>query len=197
VSDSYLALVEPTADAANAHERAGLLHSERIILAETSDQCVYGGVGHLPGPRLNESYAFSGGRPDRPPELRYWDMLAVCGVEIHADKWVNMYGFTVFEWARCPSCDQTFKADSEIMNPLYDAVGDFINNAEPSMLKCPACERYCTIQSWVTQPHLGLCHLAVQFWNWPDFNADGWRISIPDIASRAIGCSLISTYGRM
>lgn len=201
MSDHYLALVDPTADTTNATQRAATLRNaliaERLILAETSDKCVYGGIGYLPGPRLNESYDFSDGQPDRPPELRYWDMLTVCGVEIHTGKWVNMFGFTVFEWARCPICDKTFDNGGEIMNPLMDAVGDFINNDEPSMLKCPACNRISNVRSWITQPHLGLCNLAAQFWNWPDFDGQGWQISIPEIASQALGCPLIPTYGRM
>ncbi len=201
MSDHYLALVDPTADSSNAQRRADTIRdtliAERIILAETSPKCVYEGIGHPAGPRLNECYVFSDRRPDWPQELRYWDMLEVSGVQFHVGKWLNMFGFTVFEWARCPSCNRTFASGSELMNPLMDAAGDFINRDEPSMLTCPACQKEQAIQTWVTEPHLGLCHLAVQFWNWPDFEAVGWRISIPEIASRAVGYPLIPTYGKM
>lgn len=201
MSDHYLALVDPTADVTNAQQRADRIRdaliAERIILAETSEKCAYGGAGHLPGPRLNECYVFADGRPDWPPELRYWDMLEVSGVQFHVGKWVNMFGFIVFEWARCPTCGRTFDNGGQIMDPLLRAVGDFINNDQLSMLKCPSCQQEDAVQSWVTRPHLGLCYLAVQFWNWPRFDAKGWQISIPEIASRAIGCPLVPTHGRM
>lgn len=201
MSDYYLALVDPTADAWNAQRGADALRdtliAERIILAETTPDCVYSDVGHPAGPRLNESYVFAAARPDWPPEVRYWDSSEFCGVEFQVGKWGNAGGFTVFEWARCPSCGQSFGSDSELMSPLMKAVGDFIDLAGPSMLTCPACQAEQVLQSWVTQPHLGFCHLAVVFWNWPRFDAPGWRISIPEIASRAIGGRLIETYGRI
>ena len=105
MSDWYLALVDTHADSANADalgERLlnGLI-SEKIILPETSSKCVYGGIGYLPGPRLKDCYDFADN------ELPYWDMLSICGVEIHTGKWVNEFGFIVFEWARCPACGQT------------------------------------------------------------------------------------------
>ena len=201
MSDYYLALVDPVANVTNAKERANRLRDglivNGIISAETSEECVYGGLGHLPGPHLKDLYVLVEGLSDRPPELRDWDTLGICGVEIHAEKWVNVFGFTVFESAKCPACEKTFGNRSEIMTPLSAAVSHFLKRDEPTTLQCPSCQKTQTVQSWITTPHLGFCHVAAQFWNWPRFDAPGWQISIPEIASRILETNVVTTFGRM
>ena len=195
MSETYLALVDPTAEPSNAQGRADRILetfiARGILSGEKSTECVYGGEGYLPGPVLNACYQ----RGEH--ELCYWDMLTTCGVRFIAKKWVNMFGFIVFEYSQCPGCGSRFGEDSDFMRPLGEAAGDFYNRDGPSMLLCPDCEEAYDIRNWITEPHLGLCHLAIEFWNWPDFSRENWRISIPRIASEAIGQPLITTHGRM
>ena len=174
--------MDPTANPSNAKMRADRILqafiANEILSGETSADCVYNGEGYLPGPVFNTA-------------------LGICGVRLVTDKWINFWGFTVYEHSQCPECGSIFGNDSEFMEPLMDAVGDFYNLDEPSMLCCPKCQANHEVLNWITEPHLGLCHLAIEFWNWPDFEHKSWKLSIPRIASEAIGQPLITTWGRM
>jgi len=182
LSDTYQALVDPTAAPSNAKARADQILrafiAHGILSGKMSSDCLYDGVGYLPGPVFDTA-------------------LGICGVRFVTDKWINMWGFTVYEHSQCPECGCTFSNDSDFMGPLMDAVGNFYNLDEPSMLACPQCQSSYEVQNWITEPHLGLCHLAIEFWNWPDFDRENWKLSIPQIASEAIGRPLITTWGRM
>lgn len=201
MSDYYLALVDPLATPANASERGNKLRigliEEGIISAETSDECVYAGIGHRPGRRLIDVYVFAEATPDRPREIRYWDELTICGVQFCDEKWVNAFGITAFNDTRCPACAQDFDFESGIMAPLMKAIGVFMETDDEPSLRCPGCDALNNLRTWTTEPHLGICHFAVMFWNWPNFEAKGWKISIPEIASSIMGSPLIVTYGRM
>lgn len=193
MSDSYLALVDPVARAETAAERAGRLRAgliaEGIILSGTSEECTLGGAGHLPGPRLGDLYQFDEG------ESRPWEDLITCGVEIYDDTWVNEFGFPVFNWAKCPACDAMH--EHEILEHIGQAISAFYDGEYEPLLSCSACDAASRVQGWTMDPHLGFCHVAVKFWNWPDFHSHGWKDWIPGIAARALGSPLIYTHGRV
>ncbi len=191
MSDWYFALIDTSADASKAQDRADRFVidfvSRGILLSEANDECVYG-IGYPPGPRLNELYELEG---------QSFQSVGICGVEDIVGKYVNQFGLVVFDYAKCPDCRREFNFQSAISGPLGDAIGAFLQEDQPAMLRCPGCDVERKVQHWITKPHLGFCHLAIQFWNWPDFDAKGWRISIPELASNAIGAPLIVSYGRM
>ena len=192
VSDSYLVLLDPMATADDADERADRIRSaliaEGIMLAETSD-CVLSGVGHPPGPRLRDLYEPGHG------EGYPGEGLLTCGVEFFTEKYVNSFGFVVFEWAKCPACDSMF--EYEIVEHFAQAYGTFTQSDEPPMVVCPSCSVASRAQAWTTEPPLGFCYLAVQFWNWPSFESFGWRESVPRMLWRAVGNPMLSGYGRV
>ncbi len=201
MGDHYIALVDPNATESDAVSRADTVRNalilERIILPKSSSDCVLNGEGYPPGPRLNDCYTFREATAHQPPELRYWEMLRTIGVQFHTERWVNFFGFPQFEDVICPTCNQKFDEDSEILDPIYDLVGAFINDRSNAMLECPNCRTDTMIQEWDAKPHLGFCNLAIQFWNWPPFDSDGWKLSVPEIVNRALGNSTVATYGKI
>jgi hypothetical protein len=50
---------------------------------------------------------------------------------------------------------------------------------------------------WVVVPDLGFCHVALEFWNWPAFESDGWEISVPELIMQRTGRTLTHSWGRM
>ncbi len=193
MSDSYLALLDPMATADDADERAERIRhaliAEGIMLAETSPDCVLGGVGHPPGPRLRDIY--EPGHGERHPG----EGLLTCGVEVCTGKYVNQFGFVVFNWAKCPACDSMFEYD--IVDRMAEAARTFLESNEPPMVACPSCSVVSRAQAWTSEPPLGFCYLAVQFWNWPSFDSFGWRESVPRMLWRAVGNPMLSGYGRV
>lgn len=193
MGDNYVALIDPTATAADARAKADRLLeafvSHGIIHPESSEECTLGGLGHLPGPRIDDYYAFPANQHSR------WDTLWARGVEIIAEKWVNTCGFIAFHHTECPACRQKFNDDA-IGKQLSNAMGVFLESDDAPTLCCPKCREVHDVRSWTTLHHLGFCHLALVFWNWPPFNSDGWRLSIPELASRTIGVGVIETYGK-
>ena len=201
MSNSYVALIDPTATQENASQRAEALRNgliaAGIISAQTSTECVFGGVGHLPGPGLSQMYQFDQQFQEGPPELHYWTMLRTIGVEIHAELWLNIWGFTVFDWTECPVCHRRFPDGHSVLEGLIDAAANFYNQEGTTDVVCPECGSISEVREWTTRPHLGLSHLAAVFWNWPDFESKGWNVSIPEIASQAAGVPLVTSFGHV
>jgi hypothetical protein len=80
---------------------------------------------------------------------------------------------------------------------LLHAIGAFLGDDESPLIQCPVCRQMDDSTHWKTEPDLGMGHVAAVFWNWPNFDSNGWRISVPEIAAQAIGNPLIMTYGKV
>ncbi len=201
MSTTYQVLIHPTATPDNAAAEAERLRNTLIdagiIAAETSSDVVLNGIGYLPGPKLNELYRCQPATANCPAELDYWNDLTEIGVQIVAEKWVNFFGFTVFNWMRCPTCEATFNDPHDLVGSLVDAAANFYNDEGLTDIPCPACERSFDVTRWRTKPDLGLCYVAALFWNWPTFESPGWQISIPEQISQALGVSLKTSFGRI
>lgn len=201
MSNSYEVLIDTSATPENALERAALLRSAllstEIISTETSTRSVLNGVGYLPGPKLPNMYRFTQGSLERPAELNYWQDLMVNGVEIIQERWVNFFGFTVFQWSRCPECKTQFDDGHSVIDSLVDASANFYNSDGSYQVQCPACKKSFDVRRWKTKPHLGHCYVAAVFWNWPSFDSPGWQISIPEVVSQAMGVPLENGFGRI
>lgn len=195
MSDSLVILLDKSVSASEAQGAGdGLLRAlieERIVLPEPNDACVYGGVGYPPGPRLQEIYRY------REQELRYWDMLLTCGVKVQVNNYVNFWAFPIFERLICPSCSGELQDDASAMDALYDAVAAFVNENDPRTIRCPQCDALVPADRSITVPDVGLCRLAIEFWNWPPFDAEGWTLSIPELLRERTGRSLKMSWGRM
>ena len=192
MSDNFLALIDPMATESDAQERA-IRVRERLVAAglvypELSGDCALGGAAHPPGPRLREMYAPRAGEP-QVAESR------TGGVEILAERWVNQLAFPVLEAATCPECGASFV--EELFEPLGQAMLMFLDSAAIDAVECPSCSAAVPATNWTIRPHLGFCHLAVVFWNWPPFESPGWRDSVPDLVAEALGNRVIRSYGRL
>lgn len=195
MSDTHLVLMDPMATLRDAESRADrvrrALIREGIMSAEPTPDCVLSGIGHPPGPRIGEIY--EPGHGEGLPGEAY----LTCGVQLYSGKYVNQFGLVEFDWAQCPACDVIFEIDSPIVGRMADAVWVFLESDEPPMVACPSCAAESRAQAWTTQPALGFCYLAVEFWNWPSFHSFGWRQSVPGVVRRALGNPVISAYGRL
>lgn len=195
MSDSYELLIDHDASPENAgaigKTLIGALIVEGILLPDPNSECVLTGEGFPPGPRLREIY--TGGDH----EVRYWDVLKTIGVKVHTDRYVNFFGFPVFEYSSCPTCHQRFSGDHSVMDGIFECVGSFINDDRLDDIECPACRARIRCDRWIAVPDIGFCHLAVEFWNWPPFTASGWSLSIPDLLSDLTGRKLARSWGHM
>ena len=144
---------------------------------------------YIPGPRFAEA---SGEMPQR--------MGQSGAMEVYLRPWVNDYGIAGLESANCSICggefDRNHVSDIEHLKDRFGrASAEFLSGHTYPAVRCPVCEADAAAQHWRTQPHLGFCHLAFTFWNWPPFQE--WS---EDVAGR-IGCCLghdsVLTYGRL
>jgi hypothetical protein len=195
MSESYELLVDHDAGPENASSVGksiiDALIAERIILPDANSDCVITGIGFPPGPRLREVYTYG------EHELRYWDMLTTIGVKLHTERYVNFYGFPVFEYSCCPTCSERFSDNHSVMDAIYDCVGAFINEDRLDNVVCPSCTAETPCDQWVAVPDIGFCHVAIEFWNWPSFAAAGWSLSIPDLLHDLTGRRLTRSWGHM
>lgn len=195
MSDSLVLLLDKTVSADDASavgdRLLGAMIDEGIVQSKPNDRCVLVGLGYPPGPRLRDLYRFG----ER--ELPYWE-LRTCGVRVRVENYVNFWAFPVFERSNCPRCGSEFRDDfAPLMDALYDAVATFVNENELNDIVCPRCEARVPADEWTTVPDVGICRLAIEFWNWPPFDAPGWRQSIPDLLRERTGRSLKVSWGRM
>ena len=195
MSESFQLLVDHDATAEDAPAIASrivdAMVAEQIILPETDAHCVLTGNGFPPGPRLRDAYKF------REHELHYWDDLQTVGVKVHTDRYVNFFGFPIFEHISCPGCHRRFADDTAVMDQLYECVGAFINDDRLDEIECPSCSRSKCCTRWTAVPDLGFCCLAIEFWNWPTFDAPGWTLSIPRLLTQRTGRELAHSWGHM
>lgn len=194
MSDSYEVLIDheaaPEDAAAIGKSIIDALIDERIILPDANEDCVSVGEGHPPGPRLQEIYA-SGD-----PIVCYGHSVPI-GVKLHTERYVNFFGFPVFEHSACPSCGERFSANKDIMDAIYDCVGGFINDGRLDDIVCPSCCARVRCDRWGIVPDVGFCHVAVEFWNWPCLTGEEWKLSIPGLIYERTGRRLTRSWGHV
>ena len=83
------------------------------------------------------------------------------------------------------------------MDAIYDCVADFVNEDRLKDITCPSCSTDVQSDQWMTEPDIGLCHVALEFWNWPSFESKGWGLSIPELITERTGRKLRHSWGRM
>jgi hypothetical protein len=194
MSDSFELLIDHDASPDNAAQIGksitDTLIAQQIVLPSANSICVLNGNGFPPGPRLQELYCVSKN------EGRFWDLLTN-GVKLHTERYVNFFGFPVYEHSACPTCHERFANNSSLMDRIYDCVAFFVNDGRLECIYCPSCAAQIRCDHWISVPDIGFCHLAIEFWNWPPFSSDGWKISIPDLLSGVTGRNLAQSWGRL
>jgi hypothetical protein len=168
-----------------------LLISERLIQDSPNSDCVHSGIGYPPGPRVGEIYTRIAG------EGAFWIDRSVNGVKVCAERYVNFFGFPIFECAVCPSCHASFAKDPSVMDQLYQCVGNFLNDDRFGDICCPTCLTSAQCTSWTTVPDIGLAYLGIEFWNWPPLSMPSWRISIPELIADRLGRTMSIGWGRL
>jgi hypothetical protein len=192
LSDSYEALVDCRASAEQARSLAPVivqtLSRSGLIVPEPSPDCVFDGAGYPAGPKCAEAYIANH------RDIRFWK-LRTSGVEIHCEPWVNIGGFTQFDSARCPRCDDEHGTD--FLDDVGNLVQGFLDTGVVPRVACRSCKAASLIHEWQCDPHLGFVHLAVVFWNWASFVDENWRIDVPALLADHLKRPLVLTHGRM
>lgn len=121
-------------------------------------------------------------------------------MEVHLRPWVNDYGIAGLELASCSICgtrfDQNCFDDMEQLKHGFSSAGaQFQSGRDRPIVGCPVCKAELEAQHWRTRPHLGFCHLAFTFWNWPPF--EDWTEDVPGRIGGCLGHELVLTYGRL
>jgi hypothetical protein len=196
MSDSYEALIDCHATVADARRLAQqaiqVLSQNGLIVPNPSADCVFEGVGYPAGPQCAKAYA-----AENVGELtgnRFW-ALATSGVQIHSAPWVNVWGFTQFASAACPSCGQD-RAD-EFLEDVGALVEDYLDTGVVPSVQCRSCHLAPSIHDWKCDPHLGFVTFALVFWNWPHFATEGWKVNVHALLEDHLKRPLVSTFGRM
>jgi len=195
VSSYHTGLVVPLAplnDAPILAERAiRELVEQKLIRPTKTLDCVFGKAGgYPPGPRVSSLYEFFAG------EHRYWDGKGINGVEVYSEPYINLWGSTIRSTLECPHCRCSFHSDHYLWSYLARAAGQFLQGNYEAKVDCVECHVANEARRWRTEPHLGFCFLAFEFWGWPPFSSDAWRIDIPKLISDAIGYEVAETCGR-
>jgi hypothetical protein len=194
MSDWYQALIDSRATAETASALAdkaiGVLVAQKIILPEPNSNCVLGAKGYPPGPALLALYDLNEN------ECSYWDLLTN-GMEITVGRWFNTFGTTVLDWLACPHCGTQYQLEGEFGDRFGDEIGNWRKARETSPIICRSCDKGSLVYEWQSKPHLGFSLLTFQFWNWPAFDAPGWKIDVPELLSVMVGHPLIRTWGRL
>jgi len=196
MSDCYEALIECEATPEQAEELArnvvGILSKGGLIVPSLSSDCVLGGVGYPAGPRCADVYTVEDYGEIR--GNRFWT-LRTSGVEVHKDRWVNLWGFTQFAGAFCPRCGRDRAAD--FLDDVGNAVDAYMTSGAVPNVPCSSCHATPSIHDWKCDPHLGFLNFAVVFWNWPPFVSEGWRVNVHALLQDHLKRPLVSTFGRM
>jgi len=191
VSDHCFSLIDVAASPAEAKKLGPrvveCLVGQRLIEPKLSEERVLGGLGYPPGPACAKAY--SAGR-----SRKFWE-LVTSGVEVHSERWVNTSGFTVFETAECPRCAHL--SGEEYLDEVGASVEAFYESGKVPKIACGECGAKSRLLDWKCKPALGFVNLAVVFWNWPSFDAKGWKLDIPALLSKTIGRPLVPTYGHV
>jgi len=157
--------------------------------AELDDSIDRDSAEYIPGPRFAEV----SGEAARPTRLSG-------PMEVHLRPWVNDYGVAGLEMAACSICGtqfdrQAFNHIEQLKDGFVSASEQFRSGSTHPIVSCPACQAELAVQLWRTQPHLGFCHLAFTFWNWPPF--EEWSVDVPGRIEGCLGHELVLTYGRL
>jgi hypothetical protein len=192
VSDHYIALIDPTASPSEAPALAArivtCLSSRALIQPVALTASVLGGQGFPPGPGCERVYDRASG------ESAFWT-LQTSGVQVHSTPWINEFGFKDFETAVCPECKRVY--GQEFVDRMLHGFDTFIVDPRVPRVECPACGTSSSLHSWACVPHLGFVSLSVVFWNWPPFDAPGWRLDVRRLLSQSLGRPFTMTYGRV
>ena len=118
-------------------------------------------------------------------------------MEVCAEPYVNVWGFTINEDATCPLCHVVLPFDDEIIERFGDAVSQFFAGITRPTVSCPHFPLPPPFEEWKTTLHLGFAYLAFQFWNWPSFDPTDWKVDIPGLISEELGHEVVTTLGRI
>jgi hypothetical protein len=147
-----------------------------LIVGPLDSECVLGGVGYRPGARAAKLY-----RPS-PREGRFWE-LKTCGVEPITKRSFNEW--MQCDYLECHACRPKFEPFcEELGNRVVIAIGEWMNQTAPGLLRCPRCGVGRTIDSWSASPPIGFGNLFFRFWNWPPFDLPAWKTDVPALVQR-------------
>lgn len=196
MSDSYQALIDceatPEQAEALARDAVGILSSSGLILPNLSSDCVLEGLGHPAGPRCADLYTVK--TTGRLPGLRFWT-LRTSGVEVHATRWVNDWGFTQFGGAVCPHCGS--ESAENFLDDVVPLVQAYMNSGVVPSLPCHSCHAASSIHEWKCDPPLGFVNFALVFWNWPRFESKNWQVNVRDLLQEQLKRRLVPTFGHL
>ncbi len=195
MSDWYQAIIDTKASPEEAAFRA-LRVTTRLIGdgviepgVQFDDGTERDAAEYIPGPRFAEASGESPQCAGRSGKM-----------EVHLRPWVNDFGVTGLELAHCSICDTELGRDysdefERVKESFGRASAQFLSGSPHPNVSCPVCNAELAVQHWQTQPHLGFCHLAFTFWNWPPFK--NWNEDVPARIGACLGHGLVLTYGRL
>jgi hypothetical protein len=192
MNDHYQALIDVAATPSEAPDLAAAavrcLSTLEVVETELSKRCVLGEVGYPAGPGCRKMYVPDSG------EDPFWNR-SISGVEALGNPWVNMFGLTQFEQAECPVCGH--RHGTEFIGQIIGSVERFVKNMDVPLGRCAACGEERSLHEWRCAPHPGFVHLSIIFWNWPSFDALGWRESVPELLQQTLDRPLLVTHGQV
>ncbi|TWI69089.1 hypothetical protein IP91_00154 [Pseudoduganella lurida] len=90
--------------------------------------------------------------------------VAMCGLEVMAERRVFHTGDNGIDSIRCPECGASHDPDEL---PWTDAAGSWLEGAADDGMTCPDCGAHPGIAAWEFDLPWGFGNLAFGFWNWP------------------------------
>jgi hypothetical protein len=196
MSDNFEMLVDAdaTLEEAESVSRSVLNRFRELawISGQASADCVLGGSGYRPSPAIADAYRL------QPRQHPFWT-LATCGVEPQVGRGFNEWALgPVCEGFTCPSCAAEFDPfDDAFEDGTGTAIGEWIGQSGPALLRCPGCAKSQPITEWQCEPPLGFGNLSFRFWNWPSFDSPFWKIDIIDVVREVTGHAIVRTYGHI
>lgn len=128
-----------------------MLVAKEIIVATPTD-CVWGGLGYAPGPRIQD--AVEG-------DLEFLRLKAN-GLEVRVPDRIELFYTTDGgePWVSCPDCDTRLAHDV-----LFEHLTAQDRTGEKQLVRCAACESERTIEEFDAHKS-AFGNLAFYFWNW-------------------------------
>ncbi len=171
-----------------ANEVRDLLITEQFIHPIPNEDCVLGGTGHPPGPRVKQAYRDW----SDPYENNF--RCKTNGVEFCVTRYINFYGMSESTPSSCPRCDQQYAGNENVIEAFVSVAENFLENGTFSTICCPNCKESVAANEWNVSD-LGLCFLAIRFWNWPPFDKPKGAIQM--MIEAKFGCKVVNSYGRI
>ena len=199
MSDSFEMLVDPEVSSADAEAISlrvvDLMRREGLITGELNEECVLGGAGYQPGPRVPSIYKLDG------QEHPFWKSRT-CGVEPRVGPGFNEFAIgPACEGFSCPSCGAVISHNSSDRDKFGDrlgrSIGAWYEGSATAVLACTRCNSPGLLTSWQFKPPLGLGELAFVFWNWPPLTWDSWTLNVPQLVQDVTGHEIVRTWGRI